>query len=111
MQRKEKMTIRNFTLHEGTKAQGVCASIYNGLNDVSVLYHKTIIFNKTGNKITLRNGGWKTVSTKTLINKCFNQLGINAYLYQKKGVWIIRLNDQLDSLVEIPFVDGMVINL
>ena len=105
------MSIRNFTLHNGTMAQGVCASIFNGLNDISVLYHKTIIFNKSGKKVTLRNGGWKTVSTKTLINKCFNQLGINAYLYQKKGVWLVVLNDQLDSMVEIPFVDGMVINL
>lgn len=102
------MTIRNFKLDNGVDGNTATMRLNNNLY---VQLHSTIVFKKEGSKVTINSGGYKTVSTKTLINKCFNQLGINAYLYQKKGVWLVELNSQLDSCLTVNFKDGMEINL
>lgn len=102
------MGIRSFNIYDGV--QSVVASVWQGEN-VLVQLHKTVVFSKNKDKIILSSGGWKTNSTKTIINKCFNQLNIKGYLYQKKGVWYVDYNDSADSFKTVEFKDGIKIKV
>lgn len=101
------MSIRNFSIDNG--AQGVVASVYSSLGqNVIVLLHKTVVFCKEGNEITLNNGGWFSASSKTVMNKCFVQLGINARVFQKKGKWYVELED-INGVKVVDYKNGMII--
>ena len=55
------------------------------------------------NSITLNNGGWKTVTTKSRIN---DALPVGFYLYQQDFEWFVNTPDGA-----LPFVNGMIIVL
>ena len=71
-----------------------------------VKLHDTVIFkmveNKSGNVITLRSGGWRTVTTKKRINEAFRTVGVALNLFQEDGEWFVY-----NIASNIPFYDGM----
>ena len=68
-----------------------------------VRYHRTRIVEWDGDHITLRSGGWQSVTTKRKINQEANQFELGFGLYQKSFDWFVTLPDGR----EVPFEDGM----
>lgn len=66
--------------------------------------HKTDIVEFFPEKIVLRTGGWKTVTTKDRINKAIQSRG--WYVSQRDSLWFVKRRDCDD---DYPFVEGMVL--
>jgi hypothetical protein len=104
-------THRTYELTTGVKNNtiAVIAEIYS----TKVIYHKTVVFtldHKPKDKITLRNGGWDTISTRLVINRALEQCESHFRIERKvikKQRYTVLVN-QLDGTV-LPFVNGMVL--
>jgi len=48
-----------------------------------VTYHSTVIVEWTDTTITLRTGGWDTVTTRRKMNQAANQFGLNFRVFCK----------------------------
>lgn len=95
---------RNFDLSTGVKNNTI-AVVNDGNGGISVVYHKTLVVEARSSKITLRDGGWNTVSTRLVINQALSEMGHRVYLFTKKGETLISING-----VVKPFVSGMTLN-
>lgn len=68
---------------------GNTAVISNG--NVMNLHDNTIaIYDRIEQKLTLRDCGWQTVTTKERLNGILQAFGIQYVIYQHKGNWIIE---------------------
>lgn len=56
----------------------------------AVRYHNTDVVTYNAEKITLRTGGWKTVTTKLRMNQASRQFDLGYGVSQRKGVWYVR---------------------
>ena len=83
-------THRTYTLSTGVKNNSI--AVFNDLRTVRVLYHRTVVFEKTPKTVTIRDGGWDTVSTRLVINRALENSGLGFRLYRIKGKTYI--NDQ-----------------
>lgn len=73
-------------------------------NDSGVVtYHDTDVVVWDDERITLRTGGWFTVTTKLRMNQAANQFGLGYQVYQEKGKWYVWFPGENQE--EIPF-DG-----
>jgi hypothetical protein len=72
-------------------------------NDGVVIYAETKIVEWRDGKITLRSGGWETVTTKRKMNQASNQFALGFGVWQKDHEWFVNLPDG-DT---VPFEDGM----
>lgn len=97
---------RSFDLFTGVKNNTIAVIAQH--NAVDVIYHRTLVVSKRSKTITLRNGGWDTVSTRTVINRALYQLfdGYKFYVESKKGeCFLVENTDQ--GAIRKPFVSGM----
>lgn len=100
---------RTFTLSTGVKNASI-AVVADG-SRVDVIYHKTLVVSKRGKTVTLRNGGWDTISTRAVINQALRELGTPYRLDRKKGVTVL-IEDRDIGFSRVrdvvgPFVSGM----
>jgi len=72
-----------------------------------IVYVSTRIVSFDAHQVTLRSGGWETVTTKRKMNQASNQFGLGFYVRQHKGKWSVRFRDGRAS---VAFFDGMRIN-
>ena len=72
-------------------------------NGVTVTYQQTEIVRNEGNKITLRSGGWETVTTKRKMNQASHQFALGYSVYQRDYSWYV----DLPNGETVPFEDGM----
>jgi hypothetical protein len=103
-------THRTYDLSTGVKNNSI--AVLNNSKGLFVTYHKTTVYEQQGKKITLRSGGWDTISTRAVINRALEAMGIRMTLTRiviKKQRYTI-LKD-IDNNIELPFIDGMVIKL
>ena len=106
---------RNFDLTTGVKNKTICV-INDAPNLTHVIYHKTIVFthhkkrsaslNSTG-VITLRTGGYDTVSTRIVINNCLSKTGLDWRIVREKGRSFLKDSNGLT----MPLVDEMEIHI
>lgn len=85
-------THRTYQLTTGVKNNTI--AVINHLDKIEVVYHNTIVVSakKKIEKapklnrwiITLNNGGWDTISTRTVINRALEQLNVPGRLERKK---------------------------
>jgi len=68
-----------------------------------VTYTDTDIVEWVKNKITLRSGGWESVTTKRKMNQAANQFNLGYSVFQKDFVWYVD-TPQGDT---VKFYDGM----
>jgi hypothetical protein len=54
-----------------------------------VHYVRTNIVEWDDNTITLRTGGWRTVTTKRKMNQASRQFGLGYGVHQRKGEWYV----------------------
>lgn len=72
---------------------------------VHVRYHNTRVISRAPDgTITLRTGGWRTVTTKLRINQAFREWGLPFSLYQKHHAWYVQ-RLPWDSTPAVPFFD------
>ena len=75
---------------------------------VAVRYHRTDVATLHPDcSVTLRSGGWRTLTTKRRINQAFEFFGIPARLYQRQHEWYVGAHGG-DS---IEFQDGITVRL
>ena len=63
-----------------------------------VIYHETPIVQWTPEQITLRTGGWRTVTTKRKMNQASLQFGLGFQVFQRKFDWFVLFDG-----IETPF--------
>ena len=70
---------------------------------VSVRYHRTDVATLyPDGSVTLRTGGWRTVTTKRRMNQALVYFGIPAIIYQHRHDWYVAANG-----ADIEFAEGM----
>lgn len=104
---------RNFTLDKPVntkrlKVKHVAEGVMEWSCTVVQLHNTNVVHRMNVNNITtLNSGGWKTQSTKIVINTALKCIyGEKApHLFQYKGKWYI----DLDQSQKIEYFDGMII--
>ena len=80
------------------------ATTINGRDGKTLItYHSTVIVEFDDKTITLRTGGWDSVTTRRKMNQAANQFGLPFGVHREKGesyVWVHNSR-------RIPLVDGM----
>ena len=71
--------------------------------EMHVTYVRTQIVSWNADTVTLRSGGWRTVTTKRKMNQAANQFGLGFRVFQHDHDWFVRRPDG----GEVPFSDGM----
>ena len=56
----------------------------------AVTYHSTLIVEFDSHNITLRTGGWDSVTTRRKMNQAARQFGLGYSVYRDKGASFIR---------------------
>lgn len=85
------------------QVRGVATSIRTEKGITYVRYHNTDVVSFTDKRVTLRTGGWCTVTTKTRMNQAANQFGLGYSVYQKNHDWYVNL----PSGKTVDFQDGL----
>lgn len=90
-----------------TTCRGVATTIRTDDHGVThVCYHQTDVVSFDARRVTLRTGGWYTVTTKTRMNQASHQFNLGFSVYQDRGQWFVRSHH--NGHVQ-RFVDGMTI--
>lgn len=72
---------------------------------IHITYHNTeIVTVHIDGGVTLRSGGWETVTTKRRMNEVASKWNLPYHVYAKSGEWFVYLRD-LDQT--LPFTSGM----
>ncbi len=78
----------------------------DGFGVGSVIYTDTAIVSWDNDAITLRSGGWESVTTKRKMNQASHQFGLGYSVYQRNYTWFVDMPDG-DTVL---FTDGMTFN-
>ena len=85
------------------KLSGYKTNVVESNGNGMVQYHSTVIVEWVRDKITLRSGGWETVTTKRKMNQAAIQFDLAYGVFQKNYEWFV----DLPNGNTVPFVDGM----
>ena len=61
----------------------------------TVRYHATDVVRFDATTIKLDTGGWTTATTKTRMNQTSAQFGLGYSVYQKFGMWFVKINGKI----------------
>lgn len=75
------------------QVRGVQTAVYSDGKNIEVFYHKTCVVTIRPDSVTLRTGGWRTVTTKLRMNQAANQYGLGFTVSQKDGDWTVNCRD------------------
>lgn len=93
------------TMHKLSSYRTTVAPAADGGTEVTYAETK-IVHVHPDRSVTLRNGGYSTVTTKRKMNQAANQFGLGFSVWQKAFDWFVT--DRRG--VTVPFVNGMTIN-
>ena len=74
------------------------------------LHNNRIAWIENG-KLYLSSCGWRTVTTKERLNGVLDVFGLSYGIYQRNFEWYINIHPEYSKETELPFVDGMQIDL
>jgi len=77
-------------------------TIHSDDSGTHVVYHNTAVVTFTPLTVTLRNGGWQTVTTKLRMNQTARQFDLNYHVYQQDYQWFVDTPNGT-----VPFFDGI----
>lgn len=98
------MSARSFKLTD--KRQGnIQVTRYQDGSITTVDLHNNTVVKHLENGIVLSSCGWRTVTTKTAINRYLTLINYPASVFQKKGNWYVRFSDGNETV----FSDGMIL--
>lgn len=94
-----------------SRVTGRATSIYSDADGTHVQYHNTRVVSFDAKRITLRTGGWRTMTTKTRMNQAASQFRLGFSVYQKAGEWYVRLphGDEMMRSQEMTFARPVVL--
>lgn len=100
------MSARSFDINVTRKQSNIRVADLGG-GRKSVKLHKTIVVEElTSHVIKLNTGGYKSATTKTAINRYFDQRLPSFRVFQKKGIWYLQTEGKT-----VLFNDNMLIDL
>ena len=76
-----------------------CVDVYLHGNHIASLDTAT-------NSLTLKDGGWQSVTTKSRLNALLDEFVPSMGIFQKDWTWY--LSDRLDGSI-VPFISGMTV--
>ncbi len=90
------MSARGFNIHVTTRKQGVIKidDLGNGLRAVDYRGTK-VVTELDSHTIQLNTNGWLTVTSKTAINRYFQQRNLNVRVFQKDFTWYVDYKGQV----------------
>ncbi len=102
-----------------TQIIGKTATSVKTIEGITVVkYHQTNVveIERTGKgkglnwkpvvKVTLRSGGWRTLTTKVRMNQAANQFGLDFQVYQENFEWYVQVGGHGNGKT-LQFEDGM----
>lgn len=92
------------------KLSTYCTTIASDNEGTHVTYHRTRVVTFNSETITLRTGGWDTVTTRRKMNQAARQFGLDYGVYRDKGESFVKLPGRSWDDVKrnpTPLVDGM----
>ncbi len=102
--------LRTFELTTGVKSAAL-AVFCDGSQNTKVLLHKTIVFERKGRRVILRNTNCNPISALNVINRALYCHGFQGYVYRTKGKLLIDYKQDLGGKMKwkekIPFRYGM----
>lgn len=75
-------------------------SIYPKGKGTGVRYHETEVVAINPKSVTLRTGGWRTVTTKARMNQASHQFGLGYTVFQKKHEWYVAAHGKIKKFKE-----------
>jgi len=78
------------------KLSTYCTTVANTETGFVVTYHSTPIVTVDGDLITLKTGGWDTVTTRRKMNQAARQFGLRYSVYRKAGTTYVDNGFGLD---------------
>ena len=94
------MSARSFDINKTKKQSNIKVMRGDGIITVLLHGHPVVVIN--GTEVKISSCGYKTVTTKTAINRALEQLGITLRVRQAKGIWYFG---------QLVFEDDMLITL
>lgn len=67
------------------KLSSYCTTIATDGDATRITYHRTPIVTFDADNVTLRTGGWDTVTTRRKMNQAARQFGLGFSVYRDKG--------------------------
>ncbi len=74
--------------------------------DICVVYHSTCIVQFNDKTVTLRTGGWDSVTTRRKMNQASRQFGLGFQVWRDKGSSYV-CKGHATATGAMPLVDGM----
>lgn len=91
------MSARSFIL--GKRRQGnITVEQSSGSRKVYLHGNKIVDHDLVNDIITISDCGWQTATTKTAINRYFDNIGLRAGIYQQQFVWYLNVGDKIINL-------------
>lgn len=78
------------------KLSTYCTTVAKTDEGLIVTYHSTPIVTVDGDLITLKTGGWDTVTTRRKMNQAARQFGLRYSVYRKDGTTYVDNGFGLD---------------
>lgn len=101
------MSARNFNINTVNKKQGVIKVLEVGGGRIAVDYRGTkVVEELTSHVIKLNTNGWRTNTSKTAINRYFQQRLPSFKVFQKDFTWYLQTEGKT-----VEFKDNMLIDL
>ena len=85
------------------KLSKYCTTVEQSGPLLRVVYHSTAIVTADADRITLRTGGWDTVTTRCKMTQAARQFGLGFGVYRFRGVSFVNG----PGFTRRPLVDGM----
>jgi len=79
-------------------------TVVEAYENLRVIFHQTVILNKTRLGIQLNNGGYYTSTTKARMNQASNEYGLGFGVFQKNFEWFVDYKGET-----LPYKNGMVL--
>ena len=80
--------------------------VYSDSVDVYLHGNHIATLDLTNDKLTIKDGGWQSVTTKSRLNALLDEFAPSMGIFQKDWVWY--LSDRLTGSV-VPFISGMTV--
>lgn len=103
-------TLKGKSMPRTNKLSSYCTTVASDEHGTHVTYHQTAIVSFNDSTITLRTGGWDTVTTRRKMNQAARQFGLDYGVYREKGETFVKLPGRTwdDCKARpVPLVDGM----
>lgn len=93
-------TVRRCLKGENTHMKTPLYSVCRDGESIEVCYRGTCVAQIVGPDVLLRAWGWRTVTTKRVMNAALWGAGTHAYVYQKAWEWYVSTPNEPDREYE-----------